>query len=96
MAKLTESMLRRIVKEEIRKKSLLKEASDTYSMVEEFLRLNAGRVVTIKQISDKTLLNAQEIIDALIEIQLQNDDWSAGSIDMDLDSVRVKIDPDFS
>lgn len=89
--KLTESMLRKIIKEEIKKGSLL----DKYSMpLEKFLRLNAGKVVTIQQIRDATLLDAQEIIDAIINIQIENGDEEI--IHMDLGSVKIEIDPDFS
>jgi len=95
--RLTESYLRGVIRQEL--KEMMGDygefASSPQGRVEQFLASNVGKRVTIGQISDETDLAFDQVIDALVEIQIYYDDYDAPSIDMDLRSVPVMIDADF-
>lgn len=95
--RITESHLRQVIRNELKEMmgGYGDFASDPQGIVEQFLASNAGKRVTIGQIADETGLAFDEVINALVEIQLHYNDYDAPSIDMDLRSVPVMIDVDF-
>ena len=95
--RLTETYLRSVIRQELKEMmgGYGDFASDPQGRVERFLASNAGKTVTIGQIADEADLAFDEVIDALVEIQIYYDDYDAPNIDMDLRSVPVMIDADF-